>query len=95
MELLPRYAKSWTIWTYDNNANLKQRIICPIKDSESFDYKRKLVGNVLGVADPAKGDNIERELEDIKIAVPLKDISNFMFNLDLLLINSEIELFLK
>ena len=55
----------------------------------------KLVGNVPGVADPANGDNIERELEDIKLVVPLKDISNFMFNLDFLLINSEIELFLK
>ena len=66
----------------DNNANLRQRIIYPIKDSESFIYKTKLIGNVPGVADPANGDDIERELEDIKIVVPLKNISNFMFNLD-------------
>ena len=79
----------------DNNANLKQRIIYPIKDSESFNYKTKLVGNVPGIADPADGDDIERELDDIKIVVPLKNISNFMFNLDFLLINSEIELILK
>ena len=80
---------------HDNNANLRQRIIYPIKDSESFDYKTKLIGNVPGVADPADGDDIERELEDIKIVVPLKNLSNFMFNLDFLLINSEIELILK
>ena len=44
----------------DNNANLRQRIIHPIKDSERFDYKTKLSGNVPGVADPANDDNTER-----------------------------------
>ena len=78
-----------------NNANLRQRIIYPIKESESFNYKTKLIGNVPVVADPADGDDIERELEDIKIVVPLKNKRNFMFNLDFLLINSEIELILK
>ena len=80
---------------HDNNSNLRQRIIYPIKDSESFDYKTKLIGNVPGVADSADGDDIERELEDVKIVVPLKNISNFMFNLDFLSINSELELILK
>ena len=80
---------------HDNNANLRQRIIYPIKDSESFNYKTKLIGNVPGVADPTHGDDIERELEDIKIVAPLKSISNFVFNLEFLLINSEIELILK
>ena len=80
---------------HDNNANLRQRIIYPIKNSESFNHKTKLIGNVPDAADPADGDDIERELEDIKIVVPLKNISNFMFNLDVLSINSEIELILK
>ena len=80
---------------HDNNGNLRQRIIYPIKDSESFNYKIKLVGNVPGVADTADSDDIDRELEDIKIVVPLKNLSNFMFNLDFLLISSEIELILK
>ena len=80
---------------HDNNVNLRQRIIYPIKDSESFNYKTKFIANVPGVADTADGDYIERELEDIKIVVPLKNISNFMFNLDILLINSDIELILK
>ena len=57
---------------HDNNANLRQRIIYPIKDSESFNYKNKLIGNAPDVADAADGDDIERELEDIKIVVPLK-----------------------
>ena len=54
-----------------------------------------MIGNVPGVADPANGNDIERELEDIKIVVPLTNISNFMSNLEFLLINSEIELILK
>ena len=66
---------------HDNNVDLRQRIIYPIKNSESFNYKTKLIGNVPGVADPANGDDIERELENIKIVVPLTNISNFMFNL--------------
>ena len=41
---------------HDNNANLRQRIIYPIKDSESFNYKTKLVGNVDAVADAADND---------------------------------------
>ena len=44
---------------YDNNAYLRQRIIYPIKDSESFNYKTKLIGNVPGVSDPADGDDID------------------------------------
>ena len=66
----------------------RTRIFYPIKDSESFNYKTKLVGNL-----PA-GNN-EAELEDKKIAVPLKSLCNFIFDLDISLINAEIELILK
>ena len=45
---------------HDNNANLRERIIYPIKDSESFNCKTKLIGNAPGVADPLDGDDIER-----------------------------------
>ena len=54
--------------------------------SKSFVYKTKLVGKL---------PNGKDELEDIKIVVPLKSLSNFVFNLDFLLINAEIELILK
>ena len=80
---------------HDNNANLRQRIFYPIKDLKKFNYKTKLIGIVPGAADPTNIDDIERELEDIKIGVLLKNLNNFMFNLDFLLINSEIELILK
>ena len=65
----------------------RERVFYPIKDSESFDYKTNLVGIL------SNGNN--PELESIKIVVPLKNLGNFMFNLDFLMINAEIELTLK
>ena len=59
----------------------------PIKNSETFKYKNKVIGNL-----PV--DN-NAELRDIKIIVSLKNMSNFIFNLDFLMINTEIELILK
>ena len=79
---------------HDNNANLRQRIIYPIKDSESLNYKTKLVGNVSAVASAADND-VKTDLEDKKVVVPLKNLSNFMFRLGFLLINAEIDLILK
>ena len=40
-------------------------------------------------------NNLVKAEKDIKIVVPLKNLINFMFNLDFLLVNSEIELILK
>ena len=67
---------------YNNDSNATTRIFYPIKDSESFDYKTKLVGKL---------PDGQEELEDIKIVVPLKHLSRFLFTLDFLLINVEIE----
>ena len=78
----------------DDDNNLKKRIFYPIKNSESFDYKTKLIGTLPDATDIANND-VETELGDIKIVVPLKNLSNFMFNLDFLIINTEIELILK
>ena len=72
----------------NNDKNERTRIFYPIKDSESFDYKTGSAGNL-----PARVN--EAELEDVKIVVPLKNLSNFMFHLDILLINAEIDLILK
>ena len=58
-----------------------------IRNSESFDYKTKLVGNL------SNGNDVE--LPNIKIIVPLKNLSNFIFNLNFLMINTEVELILK
>ena len=68
--------------------NERTRVFYPVRNSESFNYKTKLVGEL------PDGDDVK--LEDLKIVVLLKkNLSNFMFNLDFLIINSEIELILK
>ena len=76
---------------YDNNN--RDRILYLIKDSESFEYKKKKLVGSLG-ANVVRGGNTTASLEDVKVVVPLKNLSNFMFNLDFLMINSEIELIL-
>ena len=57
-----------------------------IKDSKSFDYKTSITGNL---------EKNEDELEDIKIFVPLKYLSNFWRTIDILLVGCEISLILK
>ena len=66
--------------------NERTKIFYPISGSESFNYKTKIIGKL---------PDDENELQGVKIVVPLKNLSNFMFNLDILLINTEIELILK
>ena len=77
------------------NNNNRDRIPYSIKDSESFNYKTKLIGSVPGADDLANGNDVETELEDIKIAVPLKNLSSIIFDLNFLMINTEIEWILK
>ena len=72
----------------------KERILKTIHNSESFDYKTKLINTLPGVADDATND-VSTESEEIKIVVPFKTFSNFIFSLDFLMIITEIELILK
>ena len=69
------------------NNNNTDRIFYPVRNSESFNNKTKLVDNL-----PAGNDV---ELNDIKFVIPLKNLSKFIFNLKSLMINTEIELILK
>ena len=78
---------------YDDEDNEREKIFYPINDSKSFEYKTKLICS-LGNNVPAVNNLVKAE-KDVKIVVPLKNLSNFMFNLDFLMINSEIELVLK
>ena len=80
------YYRDEPISGYNNGNNERTRIFYPVKDSENFNYKTKLVGEL---------PDDEDDLENIKIAVPLKHLSKFILNLDILLINCEIELILK
>ena len=67
--------------------NERSRVFYSMRNSGSFDYQTKLVGVL------PDGDN--PELTDTKIIIPLKNLSNFIFSLNFLIINTEIELILK
>ena len=71
----------------DNARYEREKIFYPIKNSESFDYKHKIIGSL-----PIDNNVV---LSDIKIVVPLKNLSSFIFSLTFLMINTEIELILK
>ena len=63
----------------DNAVNIS------IRNSKSFDYKTKIIGNL---------DIGEDEKEYVTIAIPLKYLGNFWRSLDIPLINCEITLIL-
>ena len=67
-------------------ANDRERVFNIIRNSESFNYKTKPVG-ILPV-----GNNIEKN--DIKTIIALKNLSNSIFSLNFLMINTEIEIIL-
>ena len=71
----------------------RERIFESIYNSESFDYKTKFINPLSGVGDAA--NNVTSESEEIKIVIPLKNLSNFIFNLNFLMIHTEMELTLK
>ena len=69
-----------TIGAGNNTINIS------IRNSKSFDYKTEIIGSL---------DAGEDEKEDIKIAIPLKYLSNFWRSLDIPIINWEITLILS
>ena len=68
-----------------NNEN-RDRIHYSIKDSESFNYKTSIFGQL---------QNNENELENVKVAVPLKYLSNFWETLKIPMTNCEVFLNLR
>ena len=65
---------------------ITDRIHYSIKNSESFNYKTSIIGQL---------ENNEDELKNIKVVVPLKYLSNFLRELKIPLINFEVSLNLK
>ena len=58
------------------------------ENSSSFKYKSKFIGNT-------NADGANRKKENVKIAVPLKYLSNFWRSLEMSLINYKVEISLK
>ena len=73
---------------------VRERMLKTIYNSKTFDYKTKLINALPGIDDDNNND-VTTESEEIKTIVPLKTLSNFIFSLNVLMINTEIELILK
>ena len=87
-----------SLYTYVANTPadeiLRRRRFRSIYESKIFDYKTKFINVLPGIDDDANND-VTTEPEEIKIVVLLKNLSNLIFILNFLLINTEIELILK
>ena len=77
------------------NERERKKIFRSIRNSESFDYKTKFINVLPAAADLDNGNDVGTESEDIKIIIPLKNLSAFITSLNFLMINTEIELILK
>ena len=76
----------WNYYRDKPNSGVENNVDYSIKDSEPFNYKTSLTGKL-------EGNNTE--LENIKIAVPLKHLSKFFRSLKIPLINCDVSLDLK
>ena len=64
-------------------------------NSESFKYKRRIVGNTYNVGvDEQNYDANKAGTKEAEVVIPLKHLSNFWRSIDILLINCEVELIL-
>ena len=75
----------WNYYRDEPNSGAQRNINYSIKDSQSFDYKASITGQL---------ENNEDE-KDVKIVAPLKHLSKFFRELDIPLINCGISLDLK
>ena len=93
---LTEYGKNYrkttgSLWNYyrdePNNPPANDYNTDPIKNSTSFKYKSSLVEKT-----PNNDNYNNNVIQDVKIAVPLKHLSNFWRTLDIPLNNCEVSL---
>ena len=93
---LTEYGKNYrkttgSLWNYyrdePNNPPANDYNTDPLKNSTSFKYKSSLVEKT-----PNNDNYNNNVIQDVKIAVPLKHLSNFWKTLDIPLINCEVSL---
>ena len=76
---------SGSLWQIKRDEIISNADVTNDNNAPSFKYKANLIGNT---------ENIRTQIR-VKIAVPLKDLSNFWISLEMLLINCKVELSLK
>ena len=71
------------LWNFKRN-EVEEDADLTINNASSFKHKANLIGNTVA-------DGANRKKENVKIAVPLKYLSNFWRSLEMLLINCKVE----
>ena len=79
---------SGSLWQYKRDEIINNADVTNDDNAPSFKYKANLIGNTIA-------DGANRKKEGVKIAVPLKYLSNFWRSLEMPLINCKVELSLK
>ena len=75
---------SGSLWNFKRDEIINNADVTNDDNAPSFKYKANLIGNTVA-------DGANRKKEGVKIAVPLKYVSNFWRSLEMLLINCKIE----
>ena len=76
---------SWSLWDFKRDDTANNANVTNDDNTPSFKYKASIIGNT---------ENNETK-DGVKIAVPLKYLSNFWRSLEMPLINCKVELSLK
>ena len=79
---------SGSLWQFKRDEIINNADVTNDNNAPSFKYKANLIGNTVA-------DGANRKKENVKIAVPLKYLSNFWRSLEMPLINCKVELSLK
>ena len=79
---------SRSLWNFKRDEIVNNADVTNDDNAPSFKYKSNLIGNTVA-------DGVNRKKENVKIAVPLKYLSNFWRSLEMQLINCQVELLLK
>ena len=74
---------SGSLWSFRRD-EIEEDADLTINNASSFKYKANLIGNTAA-------DGANRKKEKVKIAVPLKYLSDFWRSLEMLLINFKVE----
>ena len=77
-----------SLWNFKRDEIVNNADVTNDDNAPSFKYKSNLIGNTVA-------DGVNRKKENVKIAVPLKYLSNFWRSLEMPLINCKVELSLK
>ena len=79
---------SGSLWNFKRDEIINNADVTNDNNAPSFKYKANIIGNT-------DANGVSRKKENVKIAVPLKYLSNFWRSLEMSLINYKVEISLK